>query len=125
MNFASTTRRAALGFATAMLLAGAAAAQTPQAYDGVWAGALTIPNGPSLRLELTIKTANGETTGELNSLDQNAVIPATAVKTEGGQLSVLFLGIGAEYTAKLSADSKSLGGTFTQGGSIPLTLTKK
>ena len=125
MNFASITRRSALGLAAAMTIAGGAAAQAPGAYDGIWAGALAVPNGPTLHLELTVKTANGEATGELNSIDQNAVIPATAVKTEGGQLSVLFLGIGAEYTAKLSADGKSLAGSFTQGGSMPLTLTKK
>lgn len=130
MNFAPITRRMAIGVSAALLVAGAAWAQAPQAassqaYDGVWAGALAVPNGPTLRLELTVKTANNETTAELNSLDQGAVIPATAVKTDGGQLSTLFLGVGAEYTAKLSADGKSLVGTFTQGGSLPLTLTRK
>jgi hypothetical protein len=124
MNFASITRRAALGFATALLLAGAASAQAANAYDGVWAGAISA-GGQTLHLELTIKTTGSETTGEMNSLDQNATIPATAVKTEGGQLSVLFLSVGAEYTAKLAADGKSLAGTFTQGGSVPLTMTKK
>jgi hypothetical protein len=124
MNFASITRRMALGLATAALLAGTAAAQAPQAYDGVWAGALNA-GGQTLHLELTIKTVGGETTGEINSLDQGATIPASAVKTDGGQLSVLFLAVGAEYTAKLSADGKSLTGSFTQGGTIPLTMTKK
>jgi hypothetical protein len=124
MNFASITRRAALGAATALLLAASASAQAPSAYDGVWAGAISA-GGQTLHLELTVKTTGSETTGEMNSLDQQAVIPATAVKTDGGQLNVLFLAVGAEYTAKLSADGKSLTGTFTQGGSIPLTMTKK
>ncbi len=126
MKFASITRRLALGLATAALLAGSASAQAANAYDGLWAGALVIPGGgPTLRLELTIKTAGAETKAELNSLDQGATIPATAVKTDGGQLSALFLSIGGEYTAKLSADGKSLAGTFTQGAALPLTLTKK
>jgi hypothetical protein len=124
MNFASITRRAALGLATALLLAGGASAQAANAYDGVWAGALAA-GGQTLHLELTIKTTGSETTGEMNSLDQNATIPATAVKTDGGQLNVLFLAVGAEYTAKLSADGKSLTGAFTQGASLPLTMTKK
>jgi hypothetical protein len=124
MNFASTTRRMAIALTGALLLVGPAAAQAPAAYDGVWAGALAV-GGQTLRLELTLKTANGATTGEMNSLDQGATIPASAVKTDGGQLSVLFLSVGAEYTAKLSADGRSLTGSFTQGATMPLTLTKK
>ncbi|HLZ77302.1 hypothetical protein [Phenylobacterium sp.] len=124
MSIASITRRMALGVAAAALLCGSASAQAPQAYDGVWAGAISA-GGQTLHLELTVKTANGETTAEMNSLDQGATIPASAVKTDGGQLSLLFLSVGAEYTAKLSADGKSLAGSFTQGGSVPLTMTKK
>ena len=124
MNFASITRRMALGLATAALLAGSASAQAPSAYDGVWAGALSA-GGQSLHLELTLKTAGSQTSGELNSLDQDTVIPATAVKTEGGELSVLFLAVGGELKAKLSADGKTLTGSWTQGATLPLTLTKK
>jgi len=115
------TRRLVLALAAAVLVASPALAQT---YDGDWAGALSV-GGQTLRLELHLKTVNGETTGELNSLDQNTIIPATAVKTEGGELSVLFLPIGGEFKAKLSADGKALSGTWSQGGSLPLTLTKK
>ena len=124
MKFAQATRRALLGLGAAVSLAGSAWAQAPQAYDGVWAGALAA-GGQTLHLELTLKTTNGATTGELNSLDQGATIPATAVKTDGGQLSILFMAVGAEYTAKLAADGKSLTGSFTQGATMPLTLTKK
>jgi hypothetical protein len=124
MKFAQATRRALLGLGAALSLAGSAWAQAPQAYDGVWAGALNA-GGQTLHLELTVKTVGAETTAEINSLDQGAVIPASAVKTEGGQLSILFMAVGAEYTAKLAADGKSLTGSFTQGGTMPLTLTKK
>ncbi len=124
MNFASITRRTAFAVSASLLFAGAASAQGPGAYDGLWAGALSA-GGQTLHLELTLKTAGGETTGELNSLDQNSVIPATAVKTEGGELSVLFLAVGGELKAKLSADGKTLAGTWTQGATLPLTLTKK
>jgi hypothetical protein len=124
MNFASITRRAALAVTVSLLFAGAPSAQAPGAYDGVWAGALNA-GGQTLHLELTVKTVGKETTAEINSLDQGAVIPASAVKTEGGELSILFMAVGAEYTAKLTPDGKSLTGSFTQGGTLPLTLTKK
>ena len=76
-------------------------------------------------LELHLKTVAGQETAELDSLDQGATIPATAVKTEGGELSVLFLAVGGELTAKLSADGKTLVGTWKQGADLPLTLTRK
>jgi len=121
---ARTTRRAALLVAVALALAGPALAQSSPTYDGDWAGALKAGD-QTLRLELHLKTTAGVTTGELNSLDQGAVIPATAVKTDGGELSVLFLPIGGELKAKLSADGKTLAGTWSQGATLPLTLTRK
>ena len=125
MNLAAT-RRAMIGLAAAFALTGPAWAQPPmaQTYDGDWAGTLKAGN-QNLRLELHLKTANGVTAGELNSLDQDAVIPATAVKTDGGELSIMFLAVGGELKAKLSPDGKTLDGTWSQGASLPLTLTRK
>ena len=111
---------AAMAFAAA-LVAGAAAAGT---YDGDWAGVLEA-GGQKLRLELHVKSDGKETTAVLDSLDQGATIPASAVKTEGGELSILFLSIGGELTGKLSADGNQIVGNWTQGGSLPLTLSKK
>jgi hypothetical protein len=121
MNFASNVRRVGLALAASLLLAAPAMAQ---AYDGDWAGVLQA--GPQkLRLALHVKTAGGETTAILDSLDQGASIPATAVKTDGGELSILFLSAGGELTAKLAADGQSLVGTWKQGATLPLTLTKQ
>jgi len=121
MDFASAARRMGLALAASLALAGSATAQT---YDGDWAGALQI--GPQkLRLVLHVKTAAGATSAVLDSLDQNAELDATAVKTEGGELSVLFLQAGGELIAKLSPDGQSLVGTWKQGGALPLTLTKQ
>ena len=129
MTFANIGRRAgtraALGLALAAALAVPAFAQTVNpAYDGDWAGALSA-GGQTLHLVLHIKTVNAQSTAVLDSLDQGATIPASAVKTENGQLSVLFLSVGGELTAKLSADGKTLTGTWSQGADLPLTLTKK
>ena len=111
---------AAIALATA-LIAGPALSQS---YDGDWAGVLDV-GAQKLRLELHVKTAGKDTTAVMDSLDQNASIPATAVKTEGGQLSILFLSIGGELTGKLSPDGTQIVGSWSQGGTLPLTLTKK
>jgi hypothetical protein len=112
----------------AVLAAAAALVATPvfaQSYDGDWAGTLEVGGGQKLRLELHVKTAGKETTAVMDSLDQDASIPATAVKTENGQLNVLFLSIGGEFTGKLSADGSQIVGQWSQGGTAPLTMTKK
>jgi hypothetical protein len=123
MRLAFAARRLALGLAAALALAGSAAAQ---AYDGDWEGTLAIPSGQKLRLELHVKTAGKDTSAELVSLDQGgAVIPATAVKVENGEMDALFLPIAGELKGKLSADGKTLDAVWSQGADIPLTLTRK
>ena len=124
MILTSRLYRFSLALVASVVLAGPALAQPAQAYDGDWTGALAA-GGQTLHLELHLKTVNGATAGELNSLDQGAIIPATAVKTDGGELSALFLSVGGELKAKLSSDGKTLAGTWTQGATLPLTLTKK
>ncbi len=121
MNLVSVARRIGLALAATLALAGPALAQ---AYDGDWAGTLQA-GAQKLRLALHVKTAAGETTATLDSLDQGATLDATAVKTEGGELSILFLSAGGELTAKLAPDGQSLVGTWKQGLSLPITLTKQ
>lgn len=123
MNFLTMTRRAAAATLAAFIAATPAAAQA-QVYDGDWEGVLQVPNGAKLRLALHVKTEGGATTAVLDSLDQGASIPASAVKTEGGQLEVLFLAIMGELKGKLSADGKQIEASWTQGGTLPLILTK-
>lgn len=117
----SEARRLGLALACALAFAGPAFAQT---YDGDWAGTLKAGD-QSLRLVLHIKTEGGSTIASLDSLDQGATLPATAVKNDGGELSVLFLSAGGELKAKLAADGKTLNGTWEQGAVLPLTLTKQ
>jgi uncharacterized protein len=109
------------------LFIAAAVAATPALagpYDGDWAGVLEA-GAQKLRLELHVKSDAGGTTAVLDSLDQGVSIPSTAIKTEGGQLSALFLSVGGELTGKLSADGSQIVGAWTQGATLPLTLTKK
>ena len=93
-------------------------------YDGDWAGVLDA-GGQKLRLELHVKSDASGSTAVIDSLDQGATIPATAVKTDGGQLSILFMAVGGELTGKLSPDGQQIVGAWSQGGTLPLTLTKK
>lgn len=114
------------GAAVAAMLAivAPAAAQTVDAYAGDWEGVLHA--GPrNLRLELHLKTSGGEATATLDSLDQGVSMPATGIKVEGGELGILFLAAGGELKGKISADGKSIVGSWTQGMSLPLTLTRK
>jgi hypothetical protein len=106
----------------AALLVGTPALAGP--YDGDWAGTLDA-GGQKLRLELHVTSDAKGTSAELDSLDQNVTIPATAIKTDGGQLSMLFLSVGGELTGKLSSDGSQIVGNWVQGASLPLTLTKK
>jgi hypothetical protein len=112
------------GLIAALLAATPAAAQPASAYNGDWAGALSA-GGQTLHLVLHVKTEGATQTAELDSVDQGATIPAAAIKTDGGQLSALFMAVGGELTAKLSEDGKTLTGTWTQGQVFPLVLTKK
>jgi hypothetical protein len=113
-----------LAACAALLIAAPAAAQPASAYNGDWTGALSA-GGQTLHLVLHIKTEGATQTAELDSVDQGATIPAAAIKTDGGQLSVLFMAVGGELSSKLSEDGKTLTGTWTQGQVFPLVLTKK
>jgi hypothetical protein len=114
-----------IAVAAALAVAASAAAQPAvQPYAGDWEGLLQA--GPQkLRLELHIKNDAGQATAVLDSLDQGISAPATGVKVEDGELGILFLPLGGELKGKLSTDGKTLTGTWTQGASLPLTLTKK
>jgi len=116
----------ASGVVAAVLLAIAApaAAQIVDAYAGDWEGVLHA-GAQNLRLELHLKTSGGEATATLDSLDQGISMPATGIKVEGGELGILFLAAGGELKGKISPDGKSIVGSWAQGTSLPLTLTRK
>jgi len=105
-------------------LATPAAAQTVDAYAGDWEGVLHA-GAQNLRLELHLKTSGGDATATLASLDQGISMPATGVKVENGELGILFLAAGGELKGKISPDGKAIVGSWTQGTSLPLTLTRK
>jgi hypothetical protein len=114
-----------LVFTTALGAAAPAAAQpAAQPYVGEWEGVLQAGER-KLRIELHLKNEGGQAGAILESLDQGISAPATGVKVEDGELGVLFLPLGGEFRGKLSADGETLTGSWTQGVSLPLTLTRK
>jgi serine-type D-Ala-D-Ala carboxypeptidase/endopeptidase len=101
-------------------------AAKPSAVDGIWLGTLTA-GSTSLRLQLHVRSDNaGHEFCTLDSLDQGAM------GLECGKVSYAALDFSFEvpvvhgsWTGKLSADSKTLTGTWTQGQPMTLNLTRQ
>ena len=73
---------------------------------------------------IQISTADDQTLkAVMLSIDQGGQpINASAVSLQGSNLKITVAAIGGGYEGKL--DGNSITGTFTQGGPIPLTLTR-
>jgi len=122
MPIIKSAQRLALGCAAALVVAASAAAA--QTHDGDYAGAVKLPSGQQLHLMLHLTTKGGDTDAALDSIDQGVTIPASAYKADGSKVSILFLAVGGELEGDFSADGKILTGTWKQGVTLPLTLTK-
>jgi hypothetical protein len=119
-------KRLLTALTAALLLASPAFAQAVQGLDGRWEGPMELGNGIKLTGVFRIATKDGKTTVLMDSPEQGAKdIPAT-VKREGDTVTFNVPTGGLTYTAKLSADGKTLTGDMSQGGgSIPLTMMQK
>jgi hypothetical protein len=112
--------------AIALALSGAAYAQAVKSIDGRWEGPVTLGNGMTITAVFRATTKDGVTTTVFDSPEQGAKdIPAT-VKRDGDTITFEIPTAMVVYTAKLSADGKTLTGDMSQGGgSVPLTMTQK
>jgi hypothetical protein len=122
MSFILSAKRLALGCAAALLFSAPAWAQ---AHDGDWTGSLKTPGGQELHLILHVTTKAGATEAVLDSVDQGATIPAAAYKADGNKVSILFLAVGGELEGEFAPDGKTFSGTWKQGATVPLTLTRQ
>jgi hypothetical protein len=122
MSRIQSAKRLVLGCAAALLVSAPA---WGQAHDGDWAGSLKVPGGQELHLIRHVTTVKGETGAVLDSVDQGATIPAAAYKADGSKVSILFLAVGGELEGEFAADGQTFTGTWKQGATMPLTLTKK
>jgi uncharacterized protein (TIGR03435 family) len=89
---------------------------------GIWQG--TLHAGRDLRTELKItKASDGSLKATLYSIDQGGQpIPATKTTFENGVLNYSIDVISGKFEGKMSADGKTITGTWTQGPN-PLALT--
>ncbi|MFN7993214.1 MAG: hypothetical protein U0Q18_06420 [Bryobacteraceae bacterium] len=98
-----------------------------QVLEGTWEGALDV-NGGQLHLRFNFKkNADGSIAGTIDSIDQGANgIPITSIARSGDTVKLDVKAVAGAYDASLSKDTKSMTGTWSQGGgSIPLTIQKK
>ncbi|MEO8596224.1 MAG: TIGR03435 family protein [Candidatus Solibacter sp.] len=109
------------------LLAAVLSVTAAMAQDatGTWQGTLQTPQR-ALRIVMKVTRASDETLkATLFSIDQpGAGINASAVTLQGQVLKMTIPAISGSYEGRLAADGNTVNGTFTQGGPLPLVLTK-
>jgi uncharacterized protein len=94
---------------------------------GEWNGMLKPAPSVELRLKPDVETsAAGELKATLFSIDQGSgAIAASTTKLAGDKITLTFPSIDGSYEGQLSADSKTITGTWSQGGgSLPLTMNR-
>src|SRR5271154_1414332 len=95
-----------------------------QTFAGTWQGALKIPQAPNgeLRIVLKISTTDADKLAALfYSIDQGAQpISATTITASGSNLKMTVAALNGSYEGRLSADAKTIAGTWSQGAPLPL-----
>jgi uncharacterized protein (TIGR03435 family) len=98
-----------------------------QDITGTWQGTLKNANGKELRLVAKISRtpATEKLAATFYSIDQpSPPFNAGSVTLQGADLKIDIPAIGGNYEGKLSADSKTLTGTWNQGLPSPLNLVR-
>jgi CubicO group peptidase (beta-lactamase class C family) len=96
------------------------------AVNGIWLG--TLSAGPqTLRIQLHLQTGVPGAKGcALDSIDQKAFgIPCGNVVVNEDAVSFDVPAVMGKWSGTLSADGKTLTGTWTQGGPLPLVLQRQ
>jgi len=100
-----------------------------QSFPGTWQGAIKVPQAPNGELRLVLKisiTEADKLAADFYSIDQrSARIPATTITTSGNTLKMTIERVNGAYEGRMSADGKTINGTWTQQGNpSPLELTR-
>jgi uncharacterized protein (TIGR03435 family) len=100
-----------------------------QSFPGTWQGALKVPQAPNGELRIVLKistTAADKLAADFYSIDQRTpAIPATNIAANGNSLKVTIERLNGTYEGRMSADGKTMSGTWTQAGmTFPLELTR-
>lgn len=105
----------------AMLSGGALYAQD---VVGNWQGALQGPQTLRIVVQIT-RTTDQSLKAALFSIDQGGQpMNASAVTFERSNLKITVPGVGGTYDGRLSGDGNTISGTWAQGPSTPLNLTR-
>jgi hypothetical protein len=98
----------------------------PSDIDGAWSGTLDSPAG-SLRLIFRITNMEDGLMAFAEAPDRGIKgLPASSVSRDGAGLKLELKSIAAVFDGKISADLKTITGTFTQAGNgVPLLLTRE
>lgn len=112
----------------AMLLGSASFSRLlAESLTGTWQGTIEPPQAAKgLRVVIKISTTDADTLkAVMYSIDQGSQpVSASSVTLQGSAVKISVPGIGGTYEGKLSADGKSIAGTWTQGPPLPLNLTR-
>lgn len=96
-----------------------------EGFAGVWQGSIKV-NLFELRLLFNLSDNDGQLTGTIDSLDQNATgIAITDATVDGRDIHLEVQLIGGTYDGKLSEDGSEIDGLWQQGGqSLPLVMKR-
>jgi hypothetical protein len=91
---------------------------------GDWSGAIKVPE-QTLNLALHVTASSESLTIALDSPDQGAMgLPGSNAVLTGNDFSLQVPSVHGSYRGVVSADGKTIKGTWTQAGSLPLDFTK-
>ena len=100
-------------------------AQGTTDITGNWQGTLTPPNGKELRIIMALTRDDGRLKATMYSIDQGGQpIKANSTSLDGASFKFAIDMIGGTYDGRLSADGKTITGTWTQGTPAPLNLVR-
>ena len=96
-----------------------------QNISGDWQGRLAFPKG-SLRLIVHIdKAEDGGWKATLFSIDQTAEgVPVSSITQQGSSVAFSITELKVAYKGTIGSDGSSIIGSYTQGGTVPLTLVR-
>lgn len=111
------------------LATGSATALLAQTFPGTWQGTLKVPQAPNGELRIVLKistTPADKLAADFYIIDQRTpAIPATSLTTNGSTLKLTIDRLNGTYEGRMSADGKTINGTWTQlGNPLPLELTR-
>lgn len=90
---------------------------------GTWTGALGS-GAAQLHLILTItRLSSGEYAGQINSVDQGAVLPVDGLSVQGGSVRFEVKAVGGVYEGNLNENRTEITGTWTQTNVPPHPLS--